>query len=408
MADIIVDTYKLNQYAQRISAVNGRISRLDRRLDTLYTRVGLLGLWNLMQADALTCYSWRLVRCQSYLQQTALDFEGTERLLLGEDPANFDGVSVGDIVKAYGTAASDAINRSGAIDKLEELVKIAETAKPYLIGSVLNMVSPVTGLLYLTSGVFVGNTPSVTDPSRKPSSSADADWLGYELADGNPGITAWLGKASAEAENEWGYAGVNAYLGKAEASADADFAFMETKKKKEYKDGKWVESTETVFVKAEAGAGASVSAVAVDGEAGVGTDMLGAEIEAEGSAGNAKAEAKGEFSISDEGIDANIQGEAMVSAVEGEVKGTINILGIEITGKIGGHAGALGVGGKAGIVNNKFVLEGEVAALLGVSGGVEIGFNDEGWDNFTEGVEKGWNDFTEGVGDFVDYVSFWD
>ena len=80
----------------------------------------------------------------------------------------------------------------------------------------------------------------------------------------------------------------------------------------------------------------------------------------------------------------------------------------KITGKIGGHAGALGVGGKAGIVNNKFVLEGEVAALLGVSGGVEIGFNDEGWDNFTEGVEKGWNDFTEGVGAFVDYVSFWD
>lgn len=405
MADIIVDTYKLERYAQRIAAVNSRITRLDRRLDSLYWRVGLQGLWNLMQADALTCYSWRLVRCQSYLQQTALDFEGTERLILGENPANFDGVSVGDIIKAYGTTASDAINRSGLVDKLEEIVKLT---KPYAMTTLLNMVSPVTGLLYLTSGVAYGNTPSFVDPSRKPSANADADWLGYELADGNPGITAWLGKASAEAENEWGYAGVNAYLGKAEAAADADFAFMETKKKKEYKNGKWEESTETVFVKAEAGAEASVSVAAVDGEAGVGTDMLGAEIGAEGTAGNARAELKGEFSVSDEGIDANIQGGAMVSAVEGEVKGTINILGIEITGKIGGHAGALGVEGKAGIVNNKFVLEGEVAALLGVSGGVEIGFNEEGWDNFTEGVEKGWNDFTDGVGDFVDYVTFWD
>lgn len=387
MADIIVDTYKLNQYAQRIATVNSRINRLDRRLDTLYTRVGLLGLWNLMQADALTCYSWRLVRCQSYLQQTALDFEGTERLILGEDPANFDGVSVGDIIKAYGTTASDAINRSGLTDKLEDLIA---TTKPYVITSILNMVSPVTGLLYITSGVIYGNIPSVTDSSRKPSASADAEWLGYELSEGNPGITAWVGKASAQAENEWGHAGVNAYLGKAEAEADADFAFMETKKKKEYVDGKWVEKTVTEFVTAEVSAGASVSVLAADAEAGVGTDMLGAEVDAEGTVGNAKAEAKGEFSITEDGVNANVGGEAMLSAVEGQASGTINILGIEITGKIGGYAGAVGVEGKVGIEDNKFVMEGGVAALLGVSGGVEIGFNDEGWDNF------------------VDFVTFWD
>lgn len=387
MADIMVDTYKLNQYAQRIATVNSRINRLDRRLDTLYTRVGLLGLWNLMQADALTCYSWRLVRCQSYLQQTAIDFEGTERLVLGEDPANFDGVSVGDIIKAYGTTASDAINRSGLTDKLEELIA---TTKPYVITSILNMVSPITGLLYITSGVIYGNTPSVTAPSRKPSASADADWLGYELSEGNPGITAWVGKASAEAENEWGHAGVNAYLGKAEAEADADFAFMETKKKKEYVDGKWVEKTVTEFVTAEVSAGASVSVLEADAEAGVGTDMLGAEVDAEGTVGNAKAEAKGEFSITEDGVNANVGGEAMLSAVEGQASGTINILGIEITGKIGGYAGAVGVEGKVGIEDNKFVMEGGVAALLGVSGGVEIGFNDDGWDNF------------------VDFVTFWD
>lgn len=90
MADIIVDTYKLNQYAQRIADVNSRISRLDRRLDSLYWRIGLQGLWNLMQADALTCYSWKLLRCQAYLQQTAAEFEQVEKDLGGIDPLSFN------------------------------------------------------------------------------------------------------------------------------------------------------------------------------------------------------------------------------------------------------------------------------------------------------------------------------
>lgn len=79
---ISVDTYKLRTYAQRLQSVNGRISRLDGRLDSLYWRVGLLDLWNLMQADILTGYSWRLNRCVSYLNDTATDFENAESALL--------------------------------------------------------------------------------------------------------------------------------------------------------------------------------------------------------------------------------------------------------------------------------------------------------------------------------------
>lgn len=95
MADIIVDTYKLNQYAQRIADVNRRINRLDYRLNSLYSRVGLQGLWNLMQADALTCYSWRLLRCQSFLLQTASDFDKVERELVSEDPMHFNKFAFG-------------------------------------------------------------------------------------------------------------------------------------------------------------------------------------------------------------------------------------------------------------------------------------------------------------------------
>lgn len=89
MAEAKVDTYKLTQYAQRLSRVNSRIANLDRRLDSLYWRVGLVGLWNLIIADSLTGYSWRLDRCKSYLEQTALEYDVVERYLSYSDPLNF-------------------------------------------------------------------------------------------------------------------------------------------------------------------------------------------------------------------------------------------------------------------------------------------------------------------------------
>lgn len=79
---IKVDTYKLSNYASRIQDVNRRIRNLDYRLDSLYWKVGLLDLWNLMQADLLTSYSWRLLRCSSYLLDTARDFENAETTLI--------------------------------------------------------------------------------------------------------------------------------------------------------------------------------------------------------------------------------------------------------------------------------------------------------------------------------------
>lgn len=81
---IVVDTYKLGNYAQRLRTVNTRVSNLDGRLDSLYWRVGLLDLWNLMQADVLTGYSWRLSRCASYLSDTATDFVNAEKDLVSK------------------------------------------------------------------------------------------------------------------------------------------------------------------------------------------------------------------------------------------------------------------------------------------------------------------------------------
>ena len=197
-------------------------------------------------------------------------------------------------------------------------------------------------------------------------------------------MIAWVGMAEAKVENDKGYASVNAYLGKAEAAVEANFLSVQNTIEREYKNGKWEEETNEEFVVAEVAAGIGVSAVAANVEAGLGDDMLGIGAKAEGTVDTAKAEAKGKFSIGEDGINAMVEGEAMVAAAEGEVEGTIDILGFEIKGKVGGYAGALGVEGKVGIEDNKYVVECGASALFGVSAGFEIGLNDEGWDNFVD------------------------
>lgn len=126
--DIVVDTYKLGQYAQRLSAVNRRITKLDDRLCSLYWKVGLQGLFDLMQAEAVTGYSWRLRRCQDYLTCIAADFEGVEKKLNGTDPLSFKPLSA--IIK-------EAIfNVGAAIKKGAEKIKSA--AEKALIAAIKN------------------------------------------------------------------------------------------------------------------------------------------------------------------------------------------------------------------------------------------------------------------------------
>ena len=71
-------TYVLRDYANRIESINKRLASLDARLDSLYLKVGLLDLWNLIQADVLTSYSLRLKNCSGYLNDTAGYFESAE------------------------------------------------------------------------------------------------------------------------------------------------------------------------------------------------------------------------------------------------------------------------------------------------------------------------------------------
>lgn len=81
---ISVDTKKMHDYANRLSAVNTRITTLDRMMNGLYNKVGLRDLWNLLQADILTGYSRRIATCETYLNDTATAFENAEREIVSQ------------------------------------------------------------------------------------------------------------------------------------------------------------------------------------------------------------------------------------------------------------------------------------------------------------------------------------
>ena len=116
MREIIVDTTKLQSYAGVLDTTKSKIKQIDRTIDTLYTKYGLVDLRSLGKANALTKCSKTIAKCQSYLTQTANDFEKMEKKLQKLDPCDFKkpfidslkGMSFKDYVKAgykFGRAA---------------------------------------------------------------------------------------------------------------------------------------------------------------------------------------------------------------------------------------------------------------------------------------------------------------
>lgn len=120
MPDLEVNTFSLNQYAQRLGNVNRRITNLDWRLKSLYGQVGLLDLWNLIRADALTGYSVRILMCQSYLTQTASDFDAVENKLLSQDPTDFSKPPVSgikEVIYDVGVGIKKVLRKLRALSK---------------------------------------------------------------------------------------------------------------------------------------------------------------------------------------------------------------------------------------------------------------------------------------------------
>lgn len=230
---------------------------------------------------------------------------------------------------------------------------------------------------------------------------------GYELAEGHPGITAWLGKAEATFKKGIAEASVSAVVGKVEAEGKAEFSFFKGKKSRELKDGKWEEKESAEYINAELSGGISAVAATVTAEGSLGNEYLKVKGKATVDVGKGELKGKGKFSVSEKGVDLYAEGSAIVSAVEAEASGTINILGLQIKAKGSAYAGAVGVEGKIGVNDGKFVIEGGAAALVGLSGGLEIGIDTEFWDNVSENVDKVKGAVSDAFDGFVDFISFW-
>lgn len=459
MADIKVDTYKLNQYAQRIQQVNSRIARLDGRLNSLYWKVGLLDLWNLMQADAMTCYSWRLLRCQDYLYQTANDFESVEKILFELDPT--------DMKPVWRSFVCDRIFWRTKPSNFNKINWILSHTTPIGIGfgmaeSALTLMSSEGWKRFWEGSLEYGKQGSVwstesengesyikslTDGysiSAKPNygSYKDKKILGdkehlninikqKEIKDKDKQVnpdekwykqqgTILEGKAEAKTEgsvlegqvsgsNDWAEGSVSGkvFTGEVHASA-AGGLYVYTKNK----DG----TTTKIFspgVSAEVGASVAVLQVEADGRIGLGEDknMLGVygNVEAE----VLTAEAKAKFAVNKNEVYAGASAEADYAKVTGTAG--VSVLGTDV-GVKGSLKVGVGAHAEIGYTDGKFKVD--IGAAVGV--GFDLGFEvdvggtvdavtdiassawdgltdvvSDTWDNIADTASETWDDFTD-------------
>ena len=367
-------SFKVKQSALR---AGGRELRQYRNtLHAVHSSVeDVMHVMSVMRGEVLICASLSKLGSKTEQYAECAGVMATALSDIAELYGNTEVTLTGNAGKNEGTQIEDFLDYIIGVFPVDMII-----TRPHVIPTIIGWIVPFVSWNLLNSGI----------PVNASSTSTSSGWFGYEFDEDNPGVSAWIGKGSAEIKNDSAYAKVNGYIGKGEAEIKAEGGFMKTETKWKYNNGEWEEKEIFEFVEGEIGAKVSGDMLAGDAEVGVGDDMLGLEGKLEGAIGSGEAGIAGKFSISEDGVNANVEGKAMVAAVEGKASGTINILGIEITGKASGYAGAAGVEGTIGIKDNKFVLEGGGAALIGGSVGVEIGINEEGWDNF------------------IDFITFWD
>ncbi len=76
-----VDVTLLRTYAKSLDSVNYRIEQLDKSMNSLYKIVGWKDLLDVIKINLATHYSPVLAHCESYLRETAKDYENVEKTL---------------------------------------------------------------------------------------------------------------------------------------------------------------------------------------------------------------------------------------------------------------------------------------------------------------------------------------
>ncbi len=410
MADLIVDTYRLKQYAQRIADVRSRISRLDGRIDSLYYRTGLKGLHELMRRNDLASYSNRLKQCRSYMEETANAFTELEKTLSQCDPTNFTPPVVG-------TAWFDSAKARADLRKI--LLQVL--GGPAIIGtgpSMTGVAEPVisafsafwAGELILTDSGYVWGkssddgetygavlrgeyTVSATpeygvykdkkilgdedhfdvnkSQESKPIKQINPDENWYDDS-----VTILEAKAEARVEgsvldgrvagsNDWAEGSLEGKLLTAEAYAEAKLGLYVYEKDK---NGN-VKKIFSPGVSAEVGASAAVAEVTADGRIGLGENknMLGVYGEAEAEV--LAAEAKAKIAANRNEIYAGASAEADLAKVSGTAG--VSVLGTDV-----GVSGSLKIGAGAhaeiGYTDGKLKVDVGAAVGVGFDLGMEV------------------------------------
>ena len=370
MPYIKVNTNKIKNYSSTINSFRSKIRSIGDEFDYLAENLD----WDIQSASNirkrtntinsdLNTISSSLNKMEMFLLEAIQRYDGTN----DTKPSNDKGINVGDA----------------------------------LVASVISAPPPST---IKPVGENTGNNNS-------SESNNGGDWLGYEVTDRE--VSAYIGKVHASHKGDIAYGEVDAYLGRAKAGWDFGFKFMDHNLEytKQNKDSEWDEQADLEIISIDAKVGASVSVLEAEARGGLGNNALGVDGEISGSVGSAKAEGKFDFGITaDDGkftVDLNVNGKAMVSAAEGEAKFSFNFLGLDLGFSIGGYAGALGVEGKFGLDNGKFAMRGGAAALLGISLGLELGFNSDGFYDAVEWAEETWDDVTDWAEETWDDVTDW-
>ena len=81
---ISIETDRLRVYASRLTSVNNRLASLDSSMNSLYLKVGLKGVWDLLKADYKIKKSSTISRSASWLLDTAKEFEGAESNIISQ------------------------------------------------------------------------------------------------------------------------------------------------------------------------------------------------------------------------------------------------------------------------------------------------------------------------------------
>lgn len=390
MAEIKLDTHKLQSYANRIDRAVSRLSDVDSRLtrlvqNTINVQTAFVGKGVVLRGG-----EDNLRRCSNYLKDTASDFNRVEKLLQGKN------LSSGHAGAGGSSSIVDA--RSGFARFLNNELKTS--------GSVLHGEYAKNGELF---GIGTGFAASGDILYGEAGIKNKMNWK-FKDKDGKMnfkefGLTteAYATGALAKGEVEGNVGLLHGKIGGSALTASA----KATARANLYNDGKFNPSLML-------GVGAEATALHGEGEVGFGNDQFGAGIKADGDLLHAEAKAQagiGYIETNKEGkavYGVSAKAEAMACAAQGKVGPSFTLFGIDVDVKVKGYAGAAGVEAGASLSTDGVKANFGGAMALGAGLDVSIDWSDAKWVGDTaDAVGDFVSDTASAVGDFASDAWNW-